>query len=183
MVTKKIIVIIVVVAVMLGIMKFEYDQRELPPSLKTYTSEVRGVSFSYPPYYFLEEKTEGDTQIIILTEGTEENRMVREGKSPGRDGPVAITFQFFPNLKNQTPKDWVKDSTSSNFRLSADGKIEERIIDKKIGASYSWSGLYEAKSAAVLIKNSILMISGTYIDPTDQIISDYETILKTIHFE
>jgi len=183
--TKKIIVIIVLIAVILAIMKIEYD-REPGSTLKTYSSKELGISFSYPEYYFLEEKNEENRRVLILTEDTEENRLLREGlpeNTPGRDGPVAITFQVFPNTKNQTAKDWVKDSTSSNFRLSTDGKIEETIISNKIGARYSTTGLYEAKNVVITVKNYILMVSGTYIDPTDRIISDYEAILKNIHIE
>ena len=74
-------------------------------TVETYSSEKYGIAFSYPQRYFLEEKELGNAErahhAIILTEDTEENRDVREGRAPGREGPVSITIDFYQNNLDQ----------------------------------------------------------------------------------
>jgi hypothetical protein len=150
---------------------------------KTYTSTTYDLSFTYPDYYYLEEK---DIDLanrvhhqIILTEDTDENRLVREGKSPGREGPVAITIDIFQNnLDNITAEQFITGNSASNYKLG-DGKMQNVTKGTISGIEYSWSGLYEGKSLVVAKPDYIYMFSVTRLEPSDRIAADFEGVLQT----
>ncbi len=150
-----------------------------------YDSEKLGVRFKYPTKYFVETKELGDGHrghlTIILTEDTEENRLVREGKSPGREGPTAITFDFYQSPEESTPIGWMKRDGASNFKLS-DGTFEKITLAGKEGVSYSWDGLYEADTVVVAHQDYIVSMVVTYISPIDEIRKDFREILGQMEF-
>jgi hypothetical protein len=116
----------------------------------------------------------------VLTEDTEENRAVREGRSPGRDGPVAITFDLYQNnLDKLTLESWLKSTAVSNFKLS-DGTYVSTKIAGHDALKYHWSGLYEADNIALATPDSILSVAVTYINPAESIRQDFENIVDTI---
>lgn len=152
-----------------------------------YVSEKTGFTFLYPQTYFLEEKNLNTPQrehhAIILTEDTAENRLVREGKSPGREGPVAITVDVYQNLEDASVSDWIQThgGNASNWKL--DGRNLTQIsIQGKEAFSYNWSGLYEARSVVFAHKGNIIMTTVTYITSEDTIISVFENILTSFIF-
>lgn len=154
--------------------------------LEDYTSVAHGLSFEYPSYYFLEEKNTGTAQggrtTIILTEDTEENRLVREGKSPGREGPVAITIDVYQNSSEDLSAEaWVRGSNDSNFKLS-NGLLSVTDVGGERGVAYAWSGLYEADNVAVSSNGKVYSFVVTYIAPNDQIRNDFQKLLKTVSF-
>jgi len=186
---KKLILLISSLAVLaLGLFALFYKTpEEIPNSeFKTYASEL-GISFQYPITYFLETKELGDGKkghlSIVLTEDTEENRLVREGKSPGRDGPVSITIELFQSPEYLDPQQWVKHDKASNFNLS-NGMLTDAIIAGKKAVSYHWSGLYEADSFVLQNRDYVVFASVTYIAPEDQIKKDFNTVvIETLAFQ
>jgi hypothetical protein len=118
---------------------------------------------------------------ITLTDDTKENRAVREGRSSGREGPVAITLDFYQNFEKTAPLAWVKDDARSNFKFS-DHTYQEIILAGKPAVRYGWSGLYEALGVVLAHKEYMLSISVTYLTQKDTIYQDFEGILKTVTF-
>ncbi|OHA81476.1 MAG: hypothetical protein A2675_03320 [Candidatus Yonathbacteria bacterium RIFCSPHIGHO2_01_FULL_51_10] len=152
---------------------------------KTYRSEVFGFAFEYSDKYFLETREIGDGgeghSVVSLTEDTEENRLVREGKSPGREGPVAITFDVYQSPDQPDSLDWVKKNPASNFEpLGRD--ITEVVVAGKPAISYHWSGLYEADAIAVANNDYMLVMTATYIFPEDEIRADFSETVNTVKF-
>ena len=152
-----------------------------------YNSSKFGFRFSYPKKYFLEERELGDGHRyhynITLTEDTEENRLVREGKSPGREGPVAITIDLYQNnLDNYTADGWIKGTNNSNYKLSPDGTLDEVTVSGILGLRYRWSGLYEADNIVIARPDNVYSFAVTYIFPDEAIRTDFERILKTFEF-
>ncbi|MCI0679751.1 hypothetical protein L0Y41_00220 [bacterium] len=154
-------------------------------SWKVYHSDRLGFSFRYPDSYYLLERELGDGHrgrlSLVLTEDTEENRAVREGKSPGREGPVAISFDVYQSPDEPTISAWVTGNALSNFQLSR-GKYEEVAVAGKPALYYSWSGLYEADNYVLMHQDYLLSIVVTYIFPDDLIRRDFEKIIKTLEF-
>lgn len=150
---------------------------------KTYRSENLGFSFTYPATYFLETREEGDGHkghfVVMLTEDTEENRLVREGKSPGREGPVSIMFDAYQSPDQIILLDWVKENSASNF-IPLGKDITETTIVGKPAISYRWSGLYEADAFALVNRDYIFVGTATYIFPGDQIRKDFSDITQTL---
>lgn len=151
---------------------------------KYYENGKYGISFSYPENYFLEEKEIGDGHryhyLISLTDDTEENRLVREGLSPGREGPVAITFDFYQNnLDNLSLENWLVGTNNSNFKLS-DGTYAKTELSGAEALFYKWSGLYEADVYAFSHSGNIVAATVTYIDPEEQIRKDFKKVLDSV---
>jgi len=153
-------------------------------AFKEYSSTIFGMTFKYPSYYFLEEKNTGTSQrprtTIILTEDTEENRLVREDLSPGREGPVAITIDIHQNdIDNLSAEAWVRSSNDSNFKLS-NGLLSSVTIAGRQAVSYAWSGLYEADNVVVASNDNLYSLAVTYLTPSDQIRRDFHNLLTSI---
>lgn len=156
-------------------------------SFREYSSTTLGLAFKYPSHYFLEEKNTGTPQrgrtTIILTEDTEENRLVREGKSPGREGPVAITIDIHQNnLDNLSAEAWIRGSNDSNFKLS-NGLLTSVMLGGYPAIQYVWSGLYEADNVVSAANGNLYSLSVTYIAPNDQIRNDFRELLKTVSLQ
>ena len=149
---------------------------------KVYDSDSLGISFRYPETYFLEEKNLGDghraRHAVILSEDTEENRLVREGKAPGREGPITITLEIFQNLEGYDLREWIEGTAFSNWKLS-DGVKKDVEIGGAPAISYRWSGLYEAESIVFKNRDYIAMLSVAYITRDDVTYRDFPVILNT----
>ena len=162
------------------------SQNEPKEKTKHYESSSIGIAFDYPNNYFLEVKDTGSPQrkrtAIILTEDTEENRLVREGKTPPREGPVAITVDIFQNSEKLSAEGWVRGMSYSNFKLSSDEPTIFTYKDRD-AVSYRWSGLYEGQSVVFAHKENIVMLSVTFIAPSDSIITVFEDMLESVELK
>ncbi len=152
-------------------------------TMKTYVSEKYGITFQYPSYYFLEERdidlTRRVHHEIILTEDTEENRAIREGRMVGGEGPVAITIDIFQNnLDKQTAEQFIINTSESNYKLG-NGDLASTTKGSVSGMIYDWSGLYEGRSFVVSKPAYVYMFSVTRLNPEDRIVADFEGVLQT----
>ncbi|MEK9131414.1 MAG: hypothetical protein AAB447_00715 [Patescibacteria group bacterium] len=162
----------------------EMDRTRLGSFMNQYLSSEFGIEFFYPKNYFLETKEFGNAErrhvAIILTEDTKENKAVREGRAPGREGPVAITFDLYQNPEGGTPLQWVKGNNNSNYKLSSTGTIRNTIVASESAVAYSFSGLYEADATAFAHRGYMVLATVTYLTPEDQIRKDFTALLKTV---
>lgn len=150
---------------------------------RAYESTNYEIGFKYPEYYFLDEQSRTTHYAVDLTEDTEENKAVREGQTPGREGPTAISFRIYRQpAKPYTPETWIKNVQDSEYHLSPDKVLTPRTIDGHEGFMYRWSGLYEGKSIVVARGNFIYQISVTYFTSEDPILMDFENIISTVSF-
>lgn len=151
------------------------------PDIKTYSSDIFGISFKYPKLYYLEEREVGNAErthyFIMLSEDTEENRLVREGKSPGREGPTAITLDVFQNMEQLSPEAFVKNNSNTNYKMG-DGVLTPTKVGTRDALSYRWSGLYEGRSVVFMNGPHMFVWSVTWLTPEDRIIKDFDEILK-----
>lgn len=175
------------------VQKNAYERLYTPDGqFKRYQSEEFGFEFYYPKNYFLEEREVGDGHrthyLIMLTEDTEENRLVREGNPPaggaGREGPIAITIDIYQNNLDQlTLEQWLKETNNSNFKLSPDGKYSYITVAGRKAVLYRWSGLYEADNVAFVKGDNVYSIAVTYIAKEDLIRNDFALLLGSIQFK
>jgi hypothetical protein len=174
----KLLLIAVIALLVWGGFKI-YEGEDTVRSLKTYSSE--DISFQYPAYFFLEERVVNSSQRyhrqIMLTEDTEENRLVREGRTEPREGPTAITIDIFQNdLDNMTLMQFVTGTNNSNYKLGS-GKVSTTTIGSLTGLEYFWSGLYEGRSFVASNSENIYHFAVTFMGSEDMIIGDFETIV------
>lgn len=161
---------------------------QTPPTpgaeIKTYDAPEYGLSFEYPAHYLLSEAELGNGERaqyhIDLIEDTPENRALKAGLSPGRDGPTAISFDIFQNDLDKTGLvAWVKGNSNSNFKLS-DGTYENTEIGGVPAVFYRHSGLYEANAFVFGHDGNIIKATVTYLSPDDPIIGDFSGVLSTL---
>ncbi len=164
-----------------------YTGADIENTWKSYANAALGFGFKYPSRYYLEEREVGNAErshfVVALTEDNEENRLVREGKSPGREGPIAITVDVFQNLENLSTDAWVRTVGDSNFKLSSDNKASTVQIGPEMATAYHWSGLYEADSFVFAKNGLIYMATVTYIAPGDQTRVDAAGVFATLNFD
>jgi len=139
-----------------------------------------------PRTYFIEEKDLGDARRyhhqIVLTEDTGENRRVREGRAPGREGPVAIMIDIHQNgPQRQCWEEWIRTHPESNFRFSS-RRLPPSPITGTESLLYTWPGLYEADAIAVAAAGHLYVFTVTYIAPEDPIRRDFYDIFRTVRF-
>lgn len=149
--------------------------------LKKYNSREVGVAFYYPDKYFLEDRKVGSGErVIVLTEDTEENRLVREGLSEGREGGVAISIAIHKSTSSTTPIEWVKTNKVSNFSLLM-GEFDEGKVAGKDALFYITDGLYTTDNLVIVRGSDIVHISVNYLTLEDPIRKDLSKILKTLY--
>lgn len=135
----------------------------------SFSSENLGLAFDYPKTYLLAERPLQDGGYEIqLAEDTPDNRAVFAGQAPGREGPISITLQSFPNPNNLSPLNWAKENNISNISL-ARGEIQEFQISGAPAILYQWDGLYPADQIIFSAAGKIFSLAGTYLDEEDEI--------------
>lgn len=147
---------------------------------QTYRNENIGIAFTYPSVYVLQEHDAvgGDMSHQRITLINEADAEPRENS----EGPTAITLDVW-KVGSTTPSllSWLKDSPDSNFALGT-GAYSSTTVSRQEALEYSWSGLYEGKSTAVLRGDTLYNFSVTRITPEDIILKDFEEMLKTVEF-
>jgi len=188
---KKILILIAFLAIVGGLyfspILNQAPSEEPGSTSKTYSSEKLGITFNYSSRYFLKEHDESsglrNRYALVLAEDTEENRRVFSGQEPGRDGPPTITISVFQNnLDHYTTERWVTGTNDSNFKL-ATGATSTITVGGEPGLAYTATGLYENKNVVVTRPNFVYMFTVSYLTPTDQIIKDFDTLLRTVRFQ
>ncbi len=150
--------------------------RQLTP----FVSGGLGIRFGYPPSYEVTELAgnEGESRLFGLV------LLVPEvvGSTPALEGPTAITIDLFKNAGQLSLRDWILAAPEANFQLSPTGELATTTVAGQLAHRWRWSGLYEGESVAWLKPGSpeVLVASVTWLEPADQIKSDFELILKTI---
>lgn len=152
-------------------------------SEKTYSDTELGIEFRYPGKYFLTEKNMNESQRphrqLMLVENTPDKREEIKGQATKpQKAPVAITVDFYRNnLDKQNPYEWASGSTS-NYQLG-DGSYATTTLGESFAIRYKWSGLYEGETVVSSNAEFVTAFSVTYMDPADQILKDFEEILRT----
>jgi predicted PurR-regulated permease PerM len=147
----------------------------------TYSNDTYGVSFSYPDNYVVTERDmPGSAQrahhSIVLMDKT-----AAENIPEGGEGPPTINVDIIQNnLDKQTPEQWIKNASISNYKLSPDGTIIEGEVAGVPSYTYTWDGLYRGESTVLEHKGNILMFSVTTLTPTDQIRYDFDGLLSSV---
>lgn len=180
---------VVLVAGWVAFFVWEPEEHSAPVELKQRISSDYDISFKYPSSYFLEEKEVGNAErghhVFILTEDTEENKNLREGKEGvPREGPLAMTIDIYQNNLDQLTTDlWIASTSDSNYKLSIDGAISTTSVGGLTAKSYRWSGLYEGKSVVIATPLFVYMFSVTSMTPEDAILQDFQQMLASVKFE
>ncbi len=144
-----------------------------------YASED-GYSFMYPDTYELASRTEGNAErwwdVLVL---------LPKGYVPPQagEGPPAISVSVFPNPEELMLEAWVQGDARSNWKMIVDERASRpTTVGGEPALWYHYSGLYEVDSVAVAHGGKILLFSGDWLDPADQIRADFNNLIKTVEF-
>jgi hypothetical protein len=87
------------------------------------------------------------------------------------------------NDPTNTPLDvWVKNSSISNFNLSATKTLASTTLGGEPAVKYLYSGLYENDAVAVAHGGKKYLFFGSWAGAEDPIRSDFQSLLKTVKF-
>ena len=186
--TNKLIVGIIILGLILGGVIYMGGSRDVgqqvkTPEFKTYVSDTLGIKFDYPQNYILDERNTGSgargRYTISLFEDTPGNRALLNGEVQG-EGPTSISVDIFQNdLDKENAYKWVTGNANSNFKLG-NGELASTTVSGIAALDYTWSGLYEGRSKVVSTPNYIYMFSVTRLNPDDQILKDFETVIDSV---
>lgn len=162
------------------------DGASLQEELVHYDSVELGLSFGYPKDYILQEKTINEAERfhkqIVLVENTETNKSLLSGKVVG-DGPTAITIDVVQNnLDKYTADGFAKGNAISNYKMG-DGEMVNLNISGLDGVAYGWDGLYRGESVVVATDKYVYVVSVTYIEASDKIITDFMSVMESFSVE
>ena len=150
-----------------------------PDGGKTYANASYGISFAYPDTYVLEEREVGNAERYHFAI-TLMDRIASENIPQNGEGPTSITIDIFQNnLDKLSTEAWVKGNSNSNFKLSADGLLTSTTVAGREALHYTWDGLYRGESTVFAHKDNIVMLSVTYLSPTDTIVSNFANVLAS----
>lgn len=156
------------------------DVPDEAPTVQIYDSAAYGLRFSYPESYVLTEHDAGSGErthhTIVLMDSTAAANL-----PIGGEGPPAISIDIFGNDIDALPVEaWIKNTSASNYKLSTDQTLTPATVGGSAGLSYTWDGLYRGESTVIAHGDNILMLSGTYMDSTDAIRTDFSELLRTV---
>ncbi|MGB4076253.1 MAG: hypothetical protein WBK28_00930 [Minisyncoccia bacterium] len=145
------------------------------PIEQLYSNGTYGISFSYPSGYVLSEKR-------TIEDGAHHITVVKETDTvpEGGEGPPALSLDIYPIPKDtETITDFIETASISNFGLG-DGTYTTLLMGSTNAVRYAWSGLYEGETVAFLHNGRVIMISVTFISPTDPIRTDFDALLTSL---
>lgn len=178
---------LIIIAVLAG-MYYGYGTDTEPvgtEQTRRYVSSEYGIAFDYPANYTLEERDvaagsgSGRAYHAIILADTE---ALAEAPQNG-EGPTTITIDIYQKGAGETAEQWVRNYSFSNFNISPDGVLEAVAVGGVQGLQYQWDGLYRGTSIAFEHKDNIVVLSGTYMEPSDAIRTDFEAIAQNIELQ
>ena len=145
-----------------------------PAPEQLYSNGVYGMSFSYPAGYLLSEEATDDGYRITLIKSEDAVPVVGGG-----EGPVAITLDIREIPVGLDLEGWIRGIPESNFALGP-GELSKETVGGTDALRYSWSGLYEGESVALIHQGRVFLFSVTHTSPADQIRIDFEALLLSL---
>lgn len=178
---------IVIVAVIIGIVLFNQnnkapqpEQVEQTPQMKVYSNSELGVQFSYPDGYVLQER-KGDGKNLLATlviMRAEDLQSIPEGG----EGAPAITVHVAKNTKKEFPLTWAEGNKQlSNINLKM-GDAAEAVVGGANAIRYTADGLYASDNAVVAHGENVYVFAGAYLERGSKIHQDFSALLGTVEF-
>lgn len=158
---------------------------EVTTGPERYENSTYGVAFAHAPDLLAFEREAGTPErrqlSVFLTEDTQENRDVLEGKSvEPREGPRGISVDVYENADRLSASEWVRMDT--NWTVATSEAVPVKVNGRE-GVMFTWSGLYEGRSVVITSGERAYVFSVTTTGGDDRILSDFEQVLQSVSFE
>ena len=141
----------------------------------TYQSAAYGFSFLYPSDYQFSEQTSTSEDMITLTR--KEDLPLPQAS----EAPPTITVGIYSNPSSTDLGTWLTNNGSaSNYTLPNTAASATTVASTTPAIAYLWEGLYQGASIAFEHGTNVIIFTGTYNGPDDQILKDFETAVASI---
>lgn len=159
------------------------DETASPSSAdsETFSDASLAVSFHYPDTYSLVETTEGEGDLVRFISLYDKESWDSFKGTEGSDAPPSITYAAIESQGAADAKTWAETSPLSNYKLNGSA-MGSASVDGVTAFRYRHDGLYPVQAVAVLQGDIIHVFTVSYADSTDEIVSDFEALLKTVRF-
>jgi len=176
--TKRFIAAIVIAIAIIGIIIYITSA----PGGPSYTNSAYGFSFNYPKGYTLSEMDMNTTSSPIVHVITLTPQTTTPPPKDSEGPPVieAAVYNYSATAATTTLVSWLADVSSTNFTLPNTTYATATLTGNIPAVAYHWSGLYEGESVAIANRNHAIIFSGMYVNPTDKIKSDFESIVSSL---
>ena len=176
--------IVAVIAVLGAVLMFSPADVGKVPSV--YSSEEKGIQFSYPTNYFVANESTGTGERVqhamVLAEDTPENRELFSDPASVTEGPTTIRISLFQNdIEKYSARDVLDSTDFANFKLS-DGMTSKIVVNGETGLRFRAGGVYENENVVIARNDYVYVFTGFFTTPTDPNILAFDEILKTVVF-
>ena len=183
--TTPILILGLILIIIGGVVLFFFP-KATENDLQMYTSETLGLQFLYLDTYFIAHESmvggERNQYAIVLAEDTPENRAFFSDTPSATEAPPTITITVFQNnLDNYSTQSFFEGSNFSNSKLSY-GNVANVLIGEEPALRYFATGLYENENVIVALPSFVYMFTAFFNAPSDDILVDFDTILKSVSF-
>src|SRR3989344_2255286 len=183
--TTPILILGLILIIIGGVVLFFFP-KATENDLQMYTSETLGLQFLYLDRYFIAHESmmggERNQYAIVLAEDTPENRAFFSDTPSATETPPTITITVFQNnLDNYSTQSFFEGSNFSNSKLSY-GNVANVLIGGEPALRYFATGLYENENVIVALPSYVYMFTAFFNAPSDDILVDFDTILKSVSF-
>lgn len=149
--------------------------------METFSDDSLAVSFQYPDTYTLVETSEGDGGLVRFISLYDKEAWDSFKGTEGSDSPPSITYAAIEANGAPDAKTWAETSPLSNYKLNGSA-MGSATIGGASAFRYRHDGLFPAQAAAIKQGDIIHVFAVSYPDPNDSIVTDFETLLKTVKF-
>lgn len=151
------------------------QQHQVSQYPSMYRNDAYGIAFTYPSSYALSEKNADGTDLAHrITLAAADTNQPAAG-----EGPTAITVSIYGNPNDLSVASWIEQNPQSNYK-QATSQYASATVASQAALAYSWDGLYQAKSTVFKNKDTIVMVTVTYDNPSERIVSDYNSLLSSL---
>jgi len=155
--------------------------------LLLYSSSHEGLAFEYPDTATTTFKHDGpeddDWHVLSVIDKQVLAGATSTNIDSNGEGPAAIVIiGAFDQPGNMSLADWVKTSPHANFNLSPDKTLASTTVGGESALAYSYDGLYRTDAVAVAHEGGIYIFTVEWMNAADPIRTDFQNLLKTVHF-
>ena len=154
-------------------------------NIVTWTSSDFGIVFDFElgaDPFVLSKIPDLEPGLVMAWSMIRESELAAtRDESFGPRGLVIEAFDFAPGSEPVSAEAWVRGTARSNLGMG-DGELKETEVGGVPAVRYSWSGLYEGMSVAVLDQGRIWVFTMLFRENIGELGAEYGTLLGSVEF-
>lgn len=132
--------------------------------------------------FLLSETADPEAGLVMAWSLIRESELAAaRDDSLGPRGLVIEAFEFVPGGEPASAEAWVLGTARSNLMMG-DGELKATEVGGLPAVRYTWSGLYEGMSVAVLAEGRIWLFTMLFRDDIGELGAEYGLLLSSVEF-